>query len=119
MKGEKDDYRHGNFHHHRRRHNRGPLLGPKETLREDYFSRNTSIPEGTMEVIRRNGLIATPRTAKKEHRCRQCPRPIEVGTMYYEVVVGGGGLGSLKFPDRVHAECVEIHLDKGGKREDG
>ena len=67
--------------------------------------------------IRRNGKIATPRNARKEHRCTECPDPIAAGTLYYEVVLAGSGLGSLKFPARVHpGDCVESNLgvDNGG-----
>lgn len=65
-----------------------------------------------LKEIRLNGKIATLRQARKAHKCSECGFPIPTGTNYYEVVYAGSGLGSLKFPDRFHIECLEIN--KGG-----
>lgn len=63
------------------------------------------------QVVRREGRIATLTKARKLHRCAVCPEYIPKGDYYYSVVVGGGGLGSLKFPTRVHTYCLEKHFD--------
>lgn len=55
--------------------------------------------------------IVTLRKARKEHGCKVCPLPIEKGMEYCEITSGGGGLGSLKFPDRTHAGCLEKYLE--------
>ncbi len=69
------------------------------------------------DIIRRNGKIATPRHARKEHRCNECADPIPARTDYYEVVLAGSGLGSLKFPDRTHAgDCLETNLGEDNAR---
>lgn len=62
--------------------------------------------------IIRNGRIAELRRAMKTYICKQCGETIENGNYYYAVVIGGGGLGSLKFPSRVHQECIETYLSK-------
>lgn len=59
--------------------------------------------------IRRNGYIATLRKAWTGKKCSNCGWPIEPGTYYYEVVVGGVGLSSLKFPDHVHIDCIDYY----------
>jgi len=56
------------------------------------------------------GYIATPHKARKRHSCRVCGYPIELGSHYYSLVKGGGGLGWLKFPDRVHTNCLEDYF---------
>lgn len=64
-----------------------------------------------LKELRLNGKIATLRQARKAHTCADCGLPIAKGTYYYEVVYAGSGLGSLKFPERNHIECLE----KGGE----
>ena len=66
--------------------------------------------------IRRNGYIATLRKARTGKKCAVCGFPIDSGQQYYEIVMGGGGLGSLKFPDHVHLECLNIYLGKERRR---
>ena len=56
------------------------------------------------------GYIADLRVAKKYHQCEVCRKLIEMGTQYYTVVKGGGGLGWLKHPDRVHIDCLNDYL---------
>ncbi len=65
-----------------------------------------------MKTIVRNGKTATLRKARKQHRCSECPFPIFLGERYFEVVLNGSGLGSSKFPDRVHARCLRTHWEK-------
>ena len=60
-----------------------------------------------------NGLIATPRRARKPHFCRHCVGIITADELYYSVTIGGGGLGTLKHPDRVHLECLAKFLRRG------
>lgn len=61
--------------------------------------------------ITRNGKVARLRCARKQHACKQCPRPIYPGQHYYEVTYAGSGLGSIKFPARVHyGHCLQKEL---------
>ena len=57
-----------------------------------------------------SGTIAELVTARKAHRSACCGLPIEVGEEHYRITIGGGGLGSLKFPDRVHERCIKEYL---------
>lgn len=61
--------------------------------------------------VRREGRIATLTKARKYHHCAECQGCIPPRTYYYSVVVGGGGLCSLKFPDRVHTHCLDKHFE--------
>jgi len=54
--------------------------------------------------------IVTVRKARKEHTCSHCHSIIQGGEEYCEVVAGGSGLAGLKFPDRVHRECIDKFL---------
>jgi len=58
-----------------------------------------------------NGKIAELITAKKTYKCNECGYPIVPHSDYYKVTIGGGGLGSLKFPDRVHVHCIEKYME--------
>jgi hypothetical protein len=62
--------------------------------------------------VRRNGYIAVLRKARKGFKCCGCGFPIGAGTEYYEVVAGGGGLGWLKLPDRLHTQCLEQYRER-------
>lgn len=62
--------------------------------------------------IFRNGYIAELRRARKSFTCSQCIEEIEKGTLYYSVTKGGGGLGSLKYPDRIHTDCLNLWFNK-------
>ncbi len=66
-----------------------------------------------LKELRFNGKIATLRRARKAHKCCGCGLPIPAGTDYYEVVYGGSGLGSLKFPEHSHIECLEGGVEHG------
>jgi len=61
--------------------------------------------------IRKNGYIVTVRKARKPHSCKECHQPIERGDEYCAVTLGGAGLGSLKFPDRVCRSCIEQFVE--------
>lgn len=68
-------------------------------------------PELQTRELRQDGYIATLRRARVAHACRWCHQPIEAGQQYYEVVLGGGGLGWLKYPTRVHTSaCLDNYL---------
>lgn len=62
--------------------------------------------------------VATLRKARKSHLCQQCHGLILAGSNYYALTIGGGGLGSLKFPDRVHECCLNGFLAARGKRKE-
>lgn len=69
----------------------------------------------TLKELRANGKIAIPRKARKGSKCDQCGLPIEKGSDYYCVYVGGAGLGNIKFPTRCHVDCLEGFLDAKNK----
>lgn len=64
--------------------------------------------------LRQYGWIPETKTARKRHYCHVCLLPILPKQQYYSIVIGGGGLGSLKFPGRIHknAECLKAYTDK-------
>ena len=64
--------------------------------------------------IRQNGKIAILRRARKQQTCKQCPAPITCGRYYWEVTLAGSGLGSIKFPTRVHyGHCLQKEFEEG------
>ncbi|GAJ10527.1 unnamed protein product [marine sediment metagenome] len=69
----------------------------------------------TLKELRVKGKIATLRRARKSHKCNHCGLLIEKGEEHYCVYTGGAGLYNLKFPDRVHRECITDYLNTGGK----
>jgi hypothetical protein len=48
------------------------------------------------------GYVFTQRKARKYHRCEVCRGDINPGDECLTATIGGGGLGSLKFPDYLH-----------------
>lgn len=64
-----------------------------------------------LKELRTNGKIATLVKARKGYKCDECGLPIEKGEQHYCIYIGGGGLGSLKFPDRIHIDCIDSHLN--------
>lgn len=61
--------------------------------------------------------VYTKRRARKYHRCEVCKGDIDPGMQYYAATIGGGGLGSLKFPDRIHLNCKDAYISmKEGKK---
>lgn len=65
-----------------------------------------------MEEIRRYGFVATPRKARSTIVCFGCQGVIRTGEVYYRVTVVGAGVRGFKFPDRIHAKCVDAFLDR-------
>jgi hypothetical protein len=62
-----------------------------------------------MKLITRitlNGCIAERHLSRKSFTCELCKVEIPRGVFYYSVIIAGGGLQSLKFPDRCHEGCV-------------
>jgi len=69
-------------------------------------------------LVTGNGRIAELRRSMKFYPCAQCQKAIKPGDYYYAVTIAGGGLGSIKFPWRVHEDCISQFLKitlKGGK----
>ncbi len=65
------------------------------------------------KVINKKGKVCTLRTKRyKSCECSYCAKLIAIGTQFYECIIGGGGLGSKKFPDRVHTVCIYRYLNK-------
>jgi hypothetical protein len=62
--------------------------------------------------LRIAGAIAELVKARKGHKCHICGLPIEQGEEHYCIYIGGGGLGSLKFPDRAHLQCLDDYSKK-------
>jgi hypothetical protein len=54
------------------------------------------------------------RKARRIYECVICRGVIAKGTPYYNVTIGGGGLSSLKFPDRWCPACIEKQTEKEG-----
>ncbi len=54
------------------------------------------------------------RKARRTYECVTCHSTIAKGTPYYSVTIGGGGLSSLKFPDRWCPACIAKRLENEG-----
>lgn len=54
--------------------------------------------------VKVKGGIAELRRAAKGYRCSKCHKLIPAGDYYYAIFIGGGGLSSIKFPQRQHVE---------------
>ena len=63
-------------------------------------------------VVFGEGRIATLTTARKHHRCCVGGEYILPKTKYYSIVLGGSGLGSLKFPERCCVEHLPAYFEK-------
>jgi len=63
-------------------------------------------------VVREEGRIAVLTRSRKYHRCGICQQYIDKGSQYYAITLGGGGLGSIKFPSRVHIECLDKYWER-------
>ena len=66
----------------------------------------------TTLTIRKEGRIAQITRARKHHRCAVCQEFINKGSQYYAITIGGSGLGGLKFPTRVHIDCIDAYFEK-------
>lgn len=63
-----------------------------------------------------NGKVAELTLSRKTFKCDECGWPIVPHSDYYQVTIGGGGLGSIKFPDHIHVHCIEKHLEEGREK---
>ena len=68
---------------------------------------------GTTE-IKSNGYIFTLRTARKNFTSCVSRQSIGQGTRYYTVILGGGGLGWIKRPDRILVNEIDLYIEKWG-----
>ena len=62
--------------------------------------------------IRSENRIAILTRSRKYHRCAVCQEYIYKREHYYSITVGGSGLGSIKFPQRVHIHCLDAFLER-------
>ena len=67
---------------------------------------------GKVEEINRGGYIFTPRKARKDFISCISHKLIVRGSQYYAVTIGGGGLGSLKRPDRILLSEIDQYIQK-------
>lgn len=58
-----------------------------------------------LKELRVGGRIVQMVKARKGYKCSDCGFPIEPGTEYYRVYIGGAGLGNLKYPEHIHIYC--------------
>jgi hypothetical protein len=58
-------------------------------------------------IYLKSGEVATLTKARKQFDCHRCPLPIVPGEHYYAITIGGGGLQSAKFPERIHVFCLK------------
>ena len=68
--------------------------------------------EHSLWLLRQHGERADLLTARTQKSCKVCPLPIVPGQSYYSITTGGGGLASLKFPDRIHTFCLKEYCDR-------
>jgi hypothetical protein len=59
---------------------------------------------------RRDGFIVDRQIARKYHDCAFCNFMIDPREEYFSIIKGGGGLGWIKYPDRVHLHCLESYF---------
>lgn len=62
--------------------------------------------------VTRGNRTATLTKARREHPCAICPEPIAKGDHYRSITYNGAGLGSIKFPERVHLGCLKGYWEK-------
>lgn len=73
------------------------------TIAAQKVLKELGIPGGILEIVR----------ARKSHKCNKCGLPINPGEKHYCIYRGGGGLGSIKFPDRFHITCPSAPEKEG------
>ena len=54
---------------------------------------------------------ATLRTVRKEHTCKQCQQPINIGDRAYTVVLWNSGMVGKIFPSYVHPVCFHSFME--------
>jgi hypothetical protein len=72
----------------------------------------TRVALQTFNQLKINGSIAELVKARKTYNCHACGLPIETREEHYCIYIGGGGLGSLKFPDRIHQKCINDYSNR-------
>lgn len=78
-----------------------------EQQKKDRGKMEVKIALRTFKELRIRGQIAALIRARKGYKCADCGFPIEKGEEHYCVYTGGPGFSNLKFPDRIHIQCVE------------
>ncbi|MCJ7743102.1 MAG: hypothetical protein MUO99_00875 [Dehalococcoidales bacterium] len=71
-----------------------------------------------MKELRVAGKILTMVKGRKRHKCCVCPMPIEAGETHCAIIQGGGGLGWIKYPDRIHLDCIDNYFGKKEGKDD-
>ena len=75
-----------------------------------------SVPQ---TLIAKEGWRAELTRARKLHRCCVCQEYINKKEQYYSIIIGGGGLGSIKFPERSHINCLDTFWAKVKRNKEG
>jgi hypothetical protein len=87
--------------------------------RKSWLSGGTNGSFPLARDIRIDGRIAELVTAaRKSYPCRYCPQTIILGEPHYIVSWAGAGLGSIKFPSRLHASCLPDYLEQPVRAEE-
>jgi hypothetical protein len=61
------------------------------------------------------GYIYEQHKARNSYICDVCHGVIEKGEQYYTAIIGGGGLGSIKWPARLHLTCRRRHQERADR----
>jgi hypothetical protein len=82
---------------------------------------NTAEVKAELKVMKElhvAGHIITVVKGRKRHKCATCGLPIESRETHYTIIRGGGGLGWIKYPDRIHLDCIDNYFGKKEGKDD-
>ena len=80
-------------------------------ISEELLELKMTTPAPALRIIK-EGRTSDLTKSGKYHRCGICQEYILKGSYYYAITINGSGLDSLKFPERVHVECLEAYFQK-------